>query len=214
MKKIISLLLMLVLAFSLASCGGEGEGLLSIVSSSKPTKISTITAYVVSETETYNGNYTMSIEGNDSIFEFSYERRAEVWEMAPGMKVTEAGVVYYKDGLYSYGGDEWNSEAPSAVKIDFNLNKNYFDSYTESANNFVATVSGENIAKVLGFDVGVDGVVTIEVYTNGVYLTRIDVDYKTSSGASVSVATSYTYDTIDLKFPGEPADDNGGADAE
>lgn len=214
MKKIISLLLMLVLAFSMSSCGEGSSGVLSLVESASPTRISTVTAYVVSDTEVYNGNYTMSIEGNDSIFEFTYERPASIEEKASGAKVSESGVVYYKDGLYSYDGSEWNAEAPSAVKISFNLKREYFDTCTESGNNLVATVSGENIAKVLGSAIGVDGAVTIEVKTNGIYVTRIDVDYKSTNGATVSVATSYTYDEIDLKFPGEPAEDNGGAEAE
>lgn len=217
MKKIVCLMLMLVLAFSMVSCGGgsnEGDAardaLLEMAVSANPTKIAAVSAYVVSDTEAYNGSYTMQVEGNDSIFNFSYERRATVAEQADGMKVTVEGVVYYKDGLYSYDGEEWDSEAPSAIKLDFNLDAALFESCTVATdgNSLTATVTGENIAKVLGSALDVDGAVTITVITNGTYLSRVEVEYKTVGGATVTVDTTYTYDAITLEFPGEEPEDS------
>ena len=217
MKKIACLLLMFILAFSMVSCGGSSDGgsesrdaILEIAASAKPTKITTVSAYVINDTEVYNGFYTMTVEGNDSIFDFSYERRATVAEQADGMKVTVEGVVYYKDGLYSRDGEEWDSEAPSAIELDFNLDAALLDTYTvaTNGNSLTATVTGENIKKVLGSQLGVDGAVTVTVITNGTYLSRIEVEYKTAGGATVSVDTTYTYDQITLEFPGEEPEDS------
>ncbi|MBQ8302711.1 MAG: hypothetical protein IJX97_04080 [Clostridia bacterium] len=204
MKKIVCLLLTLVCAFAFFACGeGEATGevaIINIANSAEATKITTIASYVL-EDEVYNGEYVMLVNGNDSIFEFKYDRRASVAEMADSYKVKEEGVVYYKNGLYSYDGAEWNSEAASAIKIDFNLDLALFDSYELAGNTLNAVVSGENVAKVLGSDVAADGAVELSIITNGTYLSRIEVSYKTANGAAVAVDTSYTYDVQELVFP-------------
>ncbi len=204
MKKIICLLLTLVCTFAFFACGeGEATGeaaIINMANSAAPTKITTIASYVIDD-EVYNGEYVMLVNGNDSIFNFKYDRRASVAEMADSSKVKEVGTVYYKNGLYSYDGAEWNSEAASAIKIDFNLDLALFDTYTLNGNTLDATVSGENVAKVLGSDVAADGAVEISIVTNGIYLSLIEVSYKTATGATVTVDTSYTYDAQELVFP-------------
>ena len=198
---------MLVLAFSLVSCGGSAaQELIDVAKAAEPTRITTVASYVVSDSESYNGYYVMTVEGNDSIFEFEYERRATVQEQADGMKKTVEGKVYYNDGLYSYDGDRWESQAPAAINLDFNLDLKLFDSYAENGNSLSAVVSGDNIALVLGSKLAVDGAVSLNIVTNGTYLTAIEVSYKTTSGANVTVDTTYTYDAITLEFPAQPAE--------
>ena len=132
MKRILGLILVLALALScvfvFAACKKDEaeptntKTIYDLVASANPTKTVTLTDYVKGET-TYEGEFIMSVEGNNSIFEFSYERPRTVEEgVTDGtydpVKTVE-GVIYFKDGKFSEDGDKWTAEAPATTLFTF-----------------------------------------------------------------------------------------------
>lgn len=207
MKKLICLLLALVCSVALFSCGGSDvPAPLALAAEAEPTRITTLVSYtskVNDEDVKLNGNYQMEVNGSDSIFTYSYERMATIQEANDGDIKTIAGKIYYKDGQYSTDGEEWESEAPTAIRMNLNLKAEYLTDVTvsEDTQTLTAKVSGENIKNVLGIEnLGAKGDVSITVKTNGVHLTEVDVAYTTSSDAAVTVRTSYSYNPVTLDF--------------
>ena len=91
MKRTLGLILVLVLAlgcvFSFASCKKE-SAIYGLVASASPTKTVTLTDYTAADGTIYEGEFIMSVEGNNSIFYFHYQRPSTVEE---GMADVEAG---------------------------------------------------------------------------------------------------------------------------
>lgn len=209
MKKIICLLLLSVLAFSLIACGdSRADEILAAVENSEPTKIVTIVNYV-KENEglpdvSLNSQYTIELDGDNSIATYRAERLASPTDTdADGPIKTVEGTLYYKDGKYSLDGEEWGAQPPyqSAKALALKLDK--ADSHEVSADGTTLTVklSGENAADALGTDLKPVGTVTVEIVTVGEHVTRIFVSYTTESGARVEINTSYSYNKLTLTFP-------------
>ncbi len=218
MKKIISLILTLTLAFScfavLTACGDEEEDtsptVYEIVKTSAPTKIVTMVTFVDANGEDLGGTYTMQIQGEDSIFEYEYRRyRTPEEGVAEGSTdpiKTVSGKVYYKDHLYSSSeGDEWDASATLSSDVKLDLQEAYLTSPTvsEDGTTLTATLTAENALKVFGTDLSANGDIAITVTTNGTNLTGIVLTCTTASGAEVIVRTSYSYNPIELVFPAE-----------
>lgn len=218
MKKIISLLLSLTLMLGcmlvLGSCGNPEEPeftvatICNMTESTAATKTVTLIDYVKANGDTINDVYTMIVDGDDSIFEYVRTRMitpAEALELGvSGRYYTEPTQhVYFKDGLYSTNGADWTAAAPSLSTIKLELKEEYLTgaAITESGTDLTAKISGENIKKVFGVELDVDGDFTIEIETDGTNLARINIYGKTSSGASLSINTSYTYSKQTLNFP-------------
>ena len=214
MKKLICLILALACSLGVVvgftSCGGEKDetpAIFEIAKTSAPTKIITQVDYTDSYGQDLDGYYEMQIEGNNSIFEFEYSRYRTVEEgVAEGNTSrikTVAGVVYFKDGKTSTDGEKWDSEAVTAVDIKFNLDPALLTDATISDDGTVltATIAKDKVAEVLGTDLSTGGDVTLEVKTNGTYLTFVTVSCTTISGGSMVVRTSYSYNAITLEFP-------------
>ena len=213
MKRIFGLILVLALAvscvFAFASCKKEEASTKSIydlVASAAPTKTVTLTDFVKGNV-TYQGEFIMSVEGNNSIFEFSYERprtipEGAIEETSNPIKTVE-GVIYFKDGKFSEDGDQWTAEAPSTTIFSFDLKAEYLTGATTSddGNTLTAEMTPENAVKVLGTDLQPQGNVKITVKTNGVSLSKVVLQYVTADGASVTIDTSYTYNNVVLVFP-------------
>jgi hypothetical protein len=202
MKKIICLLLAVTCVFALFSCGsGEGTDIKSIVEGSKPTKITTM-VYFTGE-ESLEGKFINTIDGNKSVFEFDFQRLAEISEMEDGYIKEISGKVYYKDGKVSLNeGDSWESSAVSSVaNYDLKLDERNFATYelSEDKNSFEATIDARSAKTILGVEIYAVGTVTVKVVTNGAYLNRITISYKTAD-ADVVIDTSYTYSPITLDF--------------
>ena len=224
MKKIISLLLSLTLilgcVLALGSCGGEEEppvvenvSIYDVAKASAPTKTVTLVSYLKANGDTLTDNYVMTVEGNNSIFEYNRTRMLtpeEAIELgADSRYYTEpTQYIYYKDGLYSTDGSNWAAVAPSTAIIKFDLKEEYLTevSITEDNTELVAKISAENIKNVFGVELDVDGDFTITVESNGVNLSMVRVSGKTGSGASISINTSYTYSKQTLKFPSVEAE--------
>ena len=215
MKRIISLILALscifALATSLVSCGGttSARDIYAVARESEPTKIVTDVYYQDDNKQKLNGHYVMQIEGNNSIFEYEYNRYRTIEEGVTDGSYdrikTVSGVVYFKDGKYSTDGEAWDSEAVTALDIKFDLKAEYLTGATVSADGTVltATVTPENAKKVIGTDlsVGENENVYIEVKTNGTNLTFITLTCNTAAGASLKIITSYSYNKLTLEFP-------------
>ena len=217
MKRILGLILVLALALScvfvFAACKKDEPAptntktIYDLVASANPTKTVTLTDYVKGET-TYEGEFIMSVEGNNSIFEFSYERPKTIPEGAEDgitNSVKEvSGVIYFKDGKFSEDGDKWTAEAPATTLFAFDLKAEYLTgaAITNEGKTLTAEMTAENAIKVLGTDLKPQGNVKITVNSNGVNLSRVILEYVTADGASVRIDTTYTYNNIVLEFPG------------
>lgn len=211
MKKTLSLLLALLMLVScvLAMVSCRKSAIYELAANSAPTVIVTAVDYIDADGTQLIGDYTMSIEGDNSIFEFLYQRYRlpedgvadDTYEMIKEKK----GTIYYKDGAYSTDGDEYEAEAPTAIQLRFNLDKDYLKDISISENDTVLTakISPENAKHVLGTDLKAGGDISITVKTNGVNLTMVFVECVAVNGATVSVRTSYSYNSVNLEFPDE-----------
>lgn len=221
MKKIICLILALTMAltcvFALASCGDDpaptpdnGDNtpeIYGIVAESAPTKIVTHVDYTDAQDEDLSGTYTMSIEGNNSIFEYVYKRYSTIEEGVAedcGRIKTIEGTIYYKDGQYSYNGGEWGAEAPTASDLKFNIDPTVLTNATisEDGCTLTASLDKETALAVIGTDLSAEGTVELTVETNGTYLTRVVITCTTTSGGEMTITTSYSYSPIELEFIG------------
>ena len=209
MKKTLSLLLALAMlvgcVFALASC--KKSAIYELAANSAPTVTVTVVDYIDVDGTALEGDYTMSVEGDNSIFEFRYQRfrfPSEGMEDDTYDRVKEkSGTIYYKDGVYSMDGDEYETEAPTAIQFRFNLDKDYLKdiSISDDDTELKAKISPENAKHVLGTDLKAAGDISITVKTNGVNLTMVIVECVAVNGATVSVRTSYSYNSITLEFP-------------
>ena len=211
MKKTLSLLLALLMLVScvLAMVSCRKSAIYELAANSAPTVIVTAVDYIDADGTQLIGDYTMSIEGDNSIFEFLYQRYRlpedgvadDTYEMIKEKK----GTIYYKDGAYSTDGDEYEAEAPTAIQLRFNLDKDYLKDVSISEDDTVLTakISPENAKHVLGTDLKAGGDISITVKTNGVNLTMVFVECVAVNGATVSVRTSYSYNSVNLEFPDE-----------
>ena len=153
MKKILSLMLVLICIVSMVACGqggtsGNGPGsnsgpsnttldvFAAAAKTDAPTKIVSLTTYtgkdLVGKTETLSGAFTQVANGNNSILDFKYERYATIEEEADSHKVTVEGAIAVKDGktktimtgAYAAGASDWAAVIPSLQQLGaFKLNK-------------------------------------------------------------------------------------------
>lgn len=214
MKKILCVLLALCCAFALLSCT-PSSGVLDVyaaaVADKTPTNITTRVDYT-KEGEALYGYYVQRIEGENSIFDYEYTRFATIEEGAgqddgqPADPVkTVKGTIYYRDGQYSYNGGAWESEAPTALRLDYkkfalkaeNLTNPVL---TDNGNKLTAVLRGEQISAVVGTELGAAGDVELTVTSDGNALREISLRYETESGATVSVRTTYSYNALQLDF--------------
>ncbi len=222
MKKIISLLLSLTLilgcVLALGSCGGdeppavENASIYDVAKASAPTKTVTLINYVKANGEALSDVYTMSVDGNNSIFEYQRTRMLtpeEALELGASDRYYTEPIqyIYYKDGLYSTDGADWAAVAPSTATIKFDLKEEYLAEVVinETNTELKAKISAENIKNVFGVEVDAEGDFDITIESNGVNLSMVRVSGRTASGASLSINTSYTYSPQTLKFPSPEA---------
>lgn len=216
MKRILGLILVLALALScvfvFAACKKDEPAptntktIYDLVASANPTKTVTLTDYVKGD-DVYTGEFIMSVEDNNSIFEFNYQRPRTIEEGATESSTNPikevSGVIYFKDGKFSEDGDKWTAEAPATTLFSFDLKAEYLTGATISndGKTLTAEMSAENAIKVLGTDLKPQGTVKLTVATNGISLTKVVLEYTTVDGASVKIDTSYSYNNITLVFP-------------
>ena len=222
MKKILCMLTALACAFSIVSCdallgGNGGDGVVGeignpleeVVLASAPTKIVTKVSYVYPAGNNkygwdLDGDYTLEIDGNNSIFKYDFNTTASIEEGADGSIKTVKGTIYFKDGMVLLAeGDAWESISAQTVNRKFTLVKNRFKTYEKSADEktLTATITGSNIDSVIGYTLSAEGDITVVVTTDGIYMRSVTISYKSQDGANVTISTSYSYNQIILDFP-------------
>lgn len=143
MKKFLSLLLVLLCVFAMASCGqggttppaggggdnppagGEAQTEFDVFEAAAkknaPTNITTLTTYVgkdlAGQEFTFDGRFVLQVSGNNSIFKFAYDRFATIDEAAADYIVREEGAIAVRDGAAKVqtGGSmgDWEVLVPS-----------------------------------------------------------------------------------------------------
>ena len=212
MKKLVSILLLVGLCLtSLVACrDSEGFDVFNAFNEEyAPTTIKTVVDYVYTEpdrtTRNLIGNYETQIEGDKSVFTFSYQRMATVEEMVEGSRfVTVAGKIYKNGTQVSADGDAWeDATALPGANFSINIKEDYFASYTlsEDKNSLSGVVKPDKLSDVFGVALSADGDVTLTVNGNGQRVTGIEVSYKSASGATVKIRTSYTYAPVTVTLP-------------
>ena len=218
MKKIITALMVLALLNSAMLVGCKNEkpnnqqqqtteqaDVFEVISkSNSATKIVTLTAYK-NGNDTLEGDFVTVIVGNDSRFEYNYDRYNTIEEATQlgGERIIKvSGSVIYKNGLYSTDeGKTWGAVAPAVeyLSLELNLDKSKLRDVVVGAEGitFVAKVDKANFLSVLGVDLDA-AEATLTVATDGKNLRSVKIDYTTSDGSIAVINTSYTYDTHNI----------------
>lgn len=210
MKKILCLLLAVACLFAIVSCNkGETEKSISdIIAESKPNTITTNVVYKLGD-DVLSGEYITKKDGDNSLFEFNYKRYSTVAEMNPTRIKDVVGKVYYTDGkVTSTDGDEWvSAEVNQIVDYTIRLDETKFKTFSvsEDGKTLTAAFTADNSYNVLGIALETEGDISLSVRTNGTYLYYVDIEYKTASGAEVTVNTSYDYSPVTVVIPGTEA---------
>lgn len=208
-------LIILLLVFSILSGIGFGIyysqnaplDIYEIVEESKPTKITTEVNYSTIDGDNLTGFYVTKVNGNDTVFEYTYDRlytpAESVAEGTTERIKTVSGVINYHDGVFTSGDNEnWKPGTGTALDLKFDFNKRLLKDaeISEDGTKLTAKISPENAVKVLGTSLNAVDDIDIEVETNGVNLTMVTISANTQLG-SMTIRTSYTYKAQDDLFP-------------
>ena len=173
----------------------------------KPTKVTTEVSYITFDGDALSGFFVTKISGNDTIFEYTYDRfytPAESLEDGTDKRIkTVSGVIYYNDGVFSSGDkDEWKPGVGTALEIKFNLDEKLLKdpTYSEDGHALTAKITPENAKEVFGTDLNAVDDIDIVVETNGVNLTMVTIEVGTQYGY-MNIRTSYTYGKLGDLFP-------------
>ena len=228
MKKILSLLLILMCVISMVACGeNPGGGSVTPPSSNTetedifelaakgltPTKIVSLSSFNCKDLKgadvTLSGAFTQVIDGNNSILDFKYDRFATIDEAADSYIVNVEGAIAVKDGKTktigaSVSDKDWTAVIPSLQHLGaFKLDKEILpDDYqlSEDGQKLTVSLSKEEALQVIGEVIPANGEITLEVEGNGKNLSMIVISYTALSGASVRIASSFTYGVQTLDF--------------
>ena len=185
--------------------GGDLTVLEAAAQDATPSKIVTLTTYSLGEDLSgeevvLSGNFVQISKGTNSILDYKYERFALPEEKADSYKKIVEGAIAVKDGAYKQLGEEmdWQALIPSLQQIGaFEISvKNLPSDYklTNNGKTLSVSLTAEEALAVLGVSLGgAQGEISLEVQTNGKYVSQIVVQYAEASGATVRIATSYTY---------------------
>ena len=178
-----------------------------------PTKIVSLSTYsgkdLKGDAFSMAGSFSQVVNGNNSILDFKYDRFATIEEMADSYIVSVEGAIAVKDGKTKTIGDslaakDWEAVIPSLQQIGaFNLTKEVLPAdYQLSADGQKLSVSltREEALKVIGIVIDASGEISLEVEGNGKNISMVVISYTAASGASVRVASSYTYGAQTLDF--------------
>ena len=229
MKKILSLLLVIVCVISMAACSigpsvtpgpnpeeqpAETDDIFEIAAKGLvPTKIVSLSTFNCKDLKGANvalaGNFTQVVNGNNSILDFKYDRFATIDEAADSYIVNVEGAIAIKDGKTKTIGNvasssDWAALIPSLQQLGaFKLDKSMLpEDYKLSSDGQKLTVSlsGEEALRVIGEVIPAVGDISLEVETNGKNISLIVISYTAPSGANVRIANSFTYGVQTLDF--------------
>ena len=217
-SRILCLALAVACMLSLFSCDfingilkkGEDEtdnvaAIAEIVANAKPTRIITFVDYTVGE-ETLKGRYTTEYDrANDKgKFEFSYQRIAIPGESISATSVeTISGTVVMKDGQFSYDDCEtWEGGGLGYLEYSLDISKDKLAEYTVSKDGktLTAKVAASDAKRVFGTAISAEGDIDLTVVTSGTDLYSVSIKYTTTTGALVTIETSYESLDITLDY--------------
>lgn len=214
MKKVLSSVLVLAMVFAaifaLTGCQTRQKDIYTIANNSPATQITTSVQYVY-ENEIISAWYDILVDDttNNAIVDYSFARYLSIDEGAAtgGDFIEEkSGVIYYYKGLYhdkteDGASDPWVSAAADA-EFKFNLVKSLLinPTVTDEDTRLTATMTPENCKTMFGFDFDADGEISLEVLTNGVNLTDVNISCTTKSGAELVIETTYASRSEELDF--------------
>lgn len=184
--------------------------LYEIANLSKPTKVTTEVSYKTKAGDDLAGYYVTTIDGNDVIFDYEYDRL-----YTPAESVADGttdrikhvdGTITYHDGVYSGDTDEWQPGSGAALEVKFNLDGSKLKDVVinEDGTVLTAKIDPKHSVDIIGADLKATSDISITVQTNGVNLTMVIVSCDTVNGA-MTIRTSYTYNAQDL-FPEQDAE--------
>ncbi len=189
MKKIISLMLVLLMVFSFAACSEEPTEK-GVFEDFEKASYSTLSSKVKIETklETSLGELNSFVEtvlNPDGSMTLSYtiQQFSEDFT-SPDWKVTKEGTVNYKNGKYT--GDVSGELEGVVASVDLNLDESKLD-YSIDGNVLSATVKAENVKAILGIDVESD--VSFILMKNDKKITSLTMSYIVPEGEVTVICT-------------------------
>lgn len=208
MKRILCVLLTLVLlTAALASCGrGDLPDIYRLAEELNATRIVTAVEYTDTDGLVLTGIYNLDTDGVNSIFTFEYDRYVTAEEAILSGKtdrvIRESGVVYNKDGKYSYDGTQWTA-APVPTEIKLNLDPELLTNalISEDGKTLTAEITPENSEAVIGSTLSAVGNIALTAKTNGTYFTELTLTATTIEGATLVMRSSYSRNVVELEFP-------------
>ena len=210
MKKLVLMLLVLSL-LCLPGCKGskgKAKDICEIAQNAAPTKIITEVSLVTNAGDSLSGYYVTVTDGTNAIFEYTYDRLATPAESIETgdytRKITETGVINYKDGVFTSGDAEsWRPGTGTAFELKLNFDKKLFKGATtsEDGQHLEITMTKEQLTSFIGTDLNATGDAVVTIDTNGTNLTLVTISCSTANG-KLTIRTSYTYNRQNL-FPEE-----------
>jgi hypothetical protein len=176
-----------------------------IVANAKPTRIITFVDYTVGE-ETLKGRYTTEYDraNGKGKFDFSYQRIAIPGESISASSVeTITGTVVMKDGQFSYDDCEtWEGGGLGYLEYSLDLTKEKLSECTVSKDGktLTAKVAASDAKRVFGTAISAEGDIDLTVVTSGTDLYSVSIRYTTTTGALVTIETSYESLDITLDY--------------
>lgn len=167
-----------------------------IVKNAKPTRVTTFVDYTVGE-QTLKGRYTTEYDrtNNTGKFVFSYQRIALPGESIGTSSVeTLEGTVFMKNGEFSYDECEtWQGGGNGYLEFSLDISAEKLASYTLSTDGktLTAKVAASDAKRVFGTAIAAEGEIDLVVVTSETDLYNVSIKYTTTTGASVSIETSY-----------------------
>lgn len=213
MKKLMSLILLMVSLFSVSACSCEKKVSFSYFQE----KVNSIEGY---------GYYTIKQSiYNEQLLLYENEKNVYIDEDISKVVINSKQIndidsedlysyeneEYYlnENTLYYFEDDSWkskefeNSESGLGIAIEKNMFSSYKTKNVSGRKTFKGEIKNESISEFLGFEIDEvsDMVLSISVNKNG-YVTSVCLDYLTNTGneVKISLTPNYSYE-FDLTLP-------------
>ena len=202
MKKLVALLLALVCAFALVSCGGpdtppdEGPDYTNldpikaaITASAPATAVITVEVENTISDEPLTGIFSVTYGTENTQVEYEYEQFTQIDANAPtesDRETVTGTAIIDKNGNVT---GDLNSTVTTAALLNYNLDGAKM-TYTVESGVLSATISAANTQSILGVNIEADVTFTLNV-ANG-KVVSVTLGYEVASG-TVEITTTYTY---------------------
>ena len=195
----------------LGAGSASAGSLYDIANNSSATAITTSISYAPggdNMADVFGGWYEIKRSGNNMIVDYQYNRYRTVSEGAEigedSRFIEEKGIIYYLDGKYYNHDDETKTpwvDLPLDAGFKFKIDKAKLTSIKSTDSNSVtAKMSKEACLEMFGLELAAEGDISLSIITNGVQLTELEISYVTTSGATVKILTTYSYNDLTLDF--------------